>query len=217
MADHCSREGRSYAHPEVLRYVERVHAPHDDVLAQAFDAPERLGMPAIQVGPSEGRLLQLLLRLIGAKRVVEVGTLAGYSAICMARALPEEGRLWTIESDEAHHRAAVANIAAAGLAEIITCVQGSGVAELERIAREGPFDALFIDADKANYDRYGEWAARHVRRGGLLLGDNAFLFGRLLEASDEAAAMRRFHEQAAVHFHTVCVPTPDGLLLGMKR
>jgi predicted O-methyltransferase YrrM len=88
---------------------------------------------------------------------------------------------------------------------------------LERLSPEGPFDAVVIDADKANYDRYGRWARANLRRGGLLLGDNAYLFGRLLDQSPEAEAMRRFHEEAAESFDTVCVPTPDGLLLGIKR
>lgn len=217
MADHASREGKSYAAPQVLEYVERVHAAHDSGLARAFGAPEALGLPAIQVGASEGKLLQLLLRLAGARKVVEVGTLAGYSALCMARALPAGGRLWTIESDPDHHRIATTNVEHAGLSAVVTCMLSSGLDALLQLEPHGPFDALFVDADKASYDRYGDWAARNLRRGGLLLGDNAFLFGRLLDDSPEAQAMRRFHEQAAVEFDTACIPTPDGLLLGIKR
>jgi len=99
----------------------------------------------------------------------------------------------------------------------VTVVEGAGLDVLPSLEKHGPFDAVFIDADKANYDAYGRWAARNLRKGGLLLGDNAFLFGRLLEKSSEAAAMRRFHEEAALLFDTVCIPTPDGLLLGVKR
>jgi predicted O-methyltransferase YrrM len=174
-------------------------------------------MPAIQLGPSEGKALELLLRLAGARNVVEVGTLAGYSAIRAARALPADGHVHTVEFDPKHARVARENIAAAGLAEKITVHEGAGLDVLPRLVRFGPFDAVFIDADKGNYDGYGRWAAENTRPGGLLVGDNAFFFGRLLEDSPEAAAMRRFHEEARVPYDTVCLPTPDGMLLGIRR
>ncbi|HSB62710.1 MAG TPA: O-methyltransferase [Thermoanaerobaculia bacterium] len=217
MADPDSRAGVRYATPEILDWVARVHAPHDAALARAFDAPEEHGMPAIQLGPSEGKALEMLLKLAGARQVVEIGTLAGYSAIRAARALPSDGHVHTIEFDPKHARIAGENVAAAGLANKVTVHEGRALEVLPRLAGLGPFDAVFIDADKANYDRYGRWAADHTRAGGLLLGDNAFLFGRLLEDSPEAAAMRRFHEEARAHFDTVCLPTPDGMLLGVRR
>jgi caffeoyl-CoA O-methyltransferase len=218
MADPYSRSGGGYGTPEVRVYVDQLHAAHDTALALAFDTPSVTGIPAIQVGPAEGKLLQLLVSLVGARRVVEVGTLAGYSAIQMARGLGPEGRLWTFESEPKHHALAQTNSAQAGLSQRITCVLGKALDGLEALAREhAPFDVVFIDADKGNYDRYGRFAAEHLRRGGLLLGDNAYFFGKLLEDTPEAAAMRRFHQEAAVHFDTVCVPTPDGLLLGIKR
>ncbi len=217
MADSDSRAGTRYASSELLAYVDKIHAPHDAALQAAFEAPSRAEMPAIQVGASEGKLLGMLLRLAGAKRVVEVGTLAGYSAIRMAQALPEDGHVWSIEYDSKHHDVALARIAAAGLSERITCLLGQGLDVLPSLEQHGPFDAVFIDADKGNYDHYGRWAAKHLRAGGLLLGDNAYFFGNLLTDKPEAAAMRRFHEEAAERFDTVCVPTPDGLLLGIRR
>jgi caffeoyl-CoA O-methyltransferase len=217
VADADSRAGLSYATREILDWLARIHAPHDAGLARAFDAPAAHGMPSIQLGPSEAKAVGLLLKLTGAKKVVEVGTLAGYSALVMARALPEEGHLWTIEFDPKHAWVARANLAAAGLAEKVTVLEGAGLDVLPSLEREAPFDAVFVDADKRNYDGYGRWAARNVRRGGLLVGDNAFLFGRLLEDSEEAAAMRRFHEEAREAFDTVCLPTLDGMLLGVRR
>ncbi len=95
--------------------------------------------------------------------------------------------------------------------------EGNAADVLPRLSPEGPFDLLFVDADKGRYDLYGRWAAENLRRGGLLVADNVYLFGRLLEESAEAAAMRRFHEEAARAFDTVCVPTPDGLLVGVRR
>ncbi len=217
MADQDSRTGARYATPSILDFVGRVHAAHDPALARAFDAPAREGMPAIQVGPSEGKLLHLLLSLAGAKKVVEVGTLAGYSAIWMARALPPDGKLWTIEHDPKHAAVARENFRAAGLESKVEIVVGDGPAALARIESEGPFCAVFVDADKERYDVYGRWARANLRKGGLLLGDNAYYFGKLTDEADPAAAaMRRFHEETAAAFTSVCIPTPDGLVMGTK-
>lgn len=213
MADNDSRAGARYATEEILSYVNRTHASHDAALARAFAVPD--GMPAIQVGPSEGRLLYLLMKMIGARKVVEVGTLAGYSAIQMARALPADGQLWTVEYEPKHAEVARGNIAAAGLASRVTVVVGAGRDVLPTL--KGPIDAVFIDADKGNYDFYGQWAIEHVRPGGLVIGDNTYLFGKLLEDSDTARAMRRFHEAIAAACESVCVPTPDGLVVGIKK
>ncbi len=217
MADKASRSGLRYGAPEVLEYVARLHAPHDEALQRAFDAPEGNGMPPIQVGPSEGRLMHLLLCMAGAKRVVEIGALAGYSAIWLARALPEDGRLWSIEREPRHAAVARRNIEGAGLSRRVTVLEGEGLDILPKLEKEGPFDAVFIDADKGSYDRYGRWAAAHLRRGGLLLADNAFLFGQLMEDSAEARAVRRLHEEVGEFFETVCIGTGDGLLMGIRR
>ncbi len=217
MADQDSRAGLSYATREILDWLANTHAPHDAGAARAFDAPALHGMPAIQLGASEAKAVALLLKLALARKVVEVGTLAGYSALVMARALPEDGHVWTVEFDPKHARVARENLEAAGVGPKVTVLEGAGLAVLPTLEPLGPFDAVFVDADKRNYDGYGRWAARNVRKGGLLIGDNAFLFGRLLEDSEEAAAMRRFHEEAAETFDTACLPTLDGLLVGLKR
>lgn len=219
MADKDTRAGGArYTTPELLAWLRDTHTPHDAGLARAFDAPEREGMPAIQVGPAEGKAVHLLLRLIGARRVVEVGTLAGYSGIWLARALPADGRLYTIEAEPKHAAVARRNFEAAGVAERVTVLEGKGADVLPTIAEHGPFDAVFVDADKGSYDLYGRWAAENLRSGGLLLGDNAYYFGKLLDPNDaSAAAMRRFHEEAAKAFDSVCLPTPDGMLVGIKR
>lgn len=201
----------------VVDWTNRVHAPHDTGLAAAFDTPARTGIPAIEVGASEGKLLAMLLGIIGAKKVVEIGTLAGYSAIRLAEGVGTDGRVWTVEADATHAQLARENLRHAGVDARVTVEVGPGLDVLPRLESHGPFDAVFIDADKGNYDHYGRWAAKHVRRGGLLLGDNAFFFGNLLDDSPSAAAMRRFHEEAREAFDTVCIPTPDGLLLGIRR
>ncbi len=214
MADSSSRAGAQYSSEAIIDYVNRVHAQHDPVLEAAFAVPTF--MPAIQVGPSEGQLLRLLLRLAGARRVVEIGTLAGYSAIHMARALPRGGRLWSIEADPAHAEVARGNLKAAGLADVVTVAVGAARDVLPSLEPHAPFDAVFIDADKPGYEHYGRWAVTHLRAGGLVIGDNAYLFGELLEDSAAGAAMRAFHELVAASCDSVCVPTPDGLVVGIK-
>ena len=238
MADKDSRAGARYADEAIRDYLDRVHAGHDAGLDAAFSAPGRENMPAIQVGQSEGRMIELLVRLAlpersprepdtgsgrmtpwasGGRRAVELGTLAGYSAIRLARALGPEGHLWSVELEPHHAEVARKNLALAGVADRVSVLLGKGADVLPTIEEHGPFDAVFIDADKASYDLYGRWAAANLRPGGLLLGDNAYLFGNLMDDTPTAAAMRRFHEEAAQAFDTVCIPTPDGLLLGIKK
>ena len=217
MADPDSRAGERYATAQILEYAAKTHHPADAALGRAFGAPARHGMPEIQLGPAEGRLLELLLRLIGARRVVEIGTLAGYSALWMARALPPGGRLWTIEADPRHAGVAAEVVGEAGFGDRVSIIKGDAAEVLPKLSDSGPFCAVFLDADKGRYDVYGRWATENLREGGLLIGDNAYLFGRLLESSDDAGAMRRFHEEMARHFESVCIPTPDGLAVGIRR
>lgn len=214
MADSASRQGHGYSNPEILGFLSDLHHPHDAAAEAAFHAPDVEGMPAIQLGRAEARTLELLLRLIGAKKVVEVGTLAGYSALCMARALGPDGRLWTIENDPKHAAVARARVRDAHPIEVL---EGDALEVLEELGPKGPFCAVFLDADKGRYDLYGRWAREHLRPGGLLIGDNAFLFGDLLADTETAAAMRRFHAELADGFHSVCIPTPDGLAFGIKH
>ena len=217
MADPNSRAGARYDTPELRAFVDGLHAPHDAALERAFRSPEVHGLPPIQVSAAEGKLLGLLLRLSAARTVVEVGTLAGYSAIRMARALPEDGALHTLELDPRHAEVARANFEAAGVAHKITLHLGSGRELLPTLSPLGPFDAVFLDADKEGYPEYVAWAAKNLRKGGLLLGDNSYFFGRLMDDHAAAAAMRRYHELTARDFDSVCAPTPDGLVIGIKR
>jgi caffeoyl-CoA O-methyltransferase len=215
MADQDSRAGQRYSTPELLDYVNTTHVPHDAGLARAFAVPD--GIPAIMVGPSDGKTLQLLVKLANAQKIVEVGTLVGYSGILLARAMKPGGRLWTVEVDPKHAEIARGNFEAAGVAGAIEVRVGTGREVLPALASEGPFDIVFIDADKTNYDFYGRWAIDNLRTGGLVIGDNAYLFGELLEDSERGRAMRGFHELVAAHCDSVCVPTPDGLVVGIKN
>jgi len=217
MADSNSRAGVKYSTPEIQAFADRTHAPHDPALERAFAAPAVSGMPAIQLGASESRLLTLLMQLVQARKVVEVGTLAGYSALRIARGLAGGGRLWTFEIDAHHAQVARDNLAAAGVDDRVEVRVGPALSGLASIEAEGPFDAMFIDADKSGYPDYARWAHKHLRRGGLLIGDNAYYFGQLLGGSTEAERMREFHAFVAQHFDSVCIPTPDGMVLGLAR
>jgi len=215
MADDDSRAGTRYYSKEILAYGDRVHAGHDAALARAFAVPD--GIPRIQVGQSEGKILELLVRLVGATKIVEIGTLVGYSAVRMARALRPGGHLWSIEYEPLHADVARANIAAAGFADRATVLVGAARDVLPTLVDKGPFDVVFIDADKDGYDEYGKWALANLRRGGLVIGDNAYLFGELLADDSRGRAMRAFHERIAAECDSVCIPTPDGLVVGIKR
>jgi caffeoyl-CoA O-methyltransferase len=173
-------------------------------------------MPSIQLGISEGKLLTLLVRLASARKVVEVGTLAGYSALRIARALPTDGKLWTLEIDPKHARIAQDNIEAAGLWNRVKVLIGPALASLKTLENEAPLDAVFLDADKEGYLDYARWAHANLRPGGLLVADNSYYFGKLMSESADAERMREFHRFVGEHFDSVCIPTPDGLVLGLK-
>ena len=186
---------------EVDEYVSRLLAPHDEALEMAIAAGEKAGLPAIQVSPPQGKLLGLLARTIGARRVLEFGTLAGYSTIWLGRALPPEGRLITLESEPAYAAVARENLERAELAELVDLRVGPALETLPRLEEEGvgPFDLVFIDADKVNTPEYFAWSLERCRPGSLIVADNVIRDGTLvdLDADDAAAAQRRLHEMLA--------------------
>jgi caffeoyl-CoA O-methyltransferase len=224
MADPESKAGPGYWTPEIGAYLEGLYARETPGMAEALRAARAAGLPEIEVSPTDGRILEILLRMIGARRVVEIGTLGGYSAQWIARALPPGGRLWTIEANPEHAEVARGALERAGLADTVVVLDGPADDVLPTIEGEGPFDAVFVDANKDGYERYARWALEHLRPGGLVIGDNAYLFGHLAgrgpgERADaaEIAEMRAFHERLARDFDAVCLPTQDGLAIGIKR
>jgi len=187
---------------DVDSYVENLFLPDDPALAAALAASAAAGLPEIAVSPAQGKLLTLLARAAAARRILEIGTLGGYSAICLARALPADGRLVTLELDPHHAGVARANIARAGLAERVEVRVGPAVESLAQLAAEGaaPFDLIFIDADKPSYIAYLEGSLRLARPGALIIADNVVRYGRVLDAaSDDANAqgVRHFNERLA--------------------
>jgi predicted O-methyltransferase YrrM len=175
---------------EVDRYLESKLLEDDAVLEEVTRASEEAGLPAIAVAPLQGKFLHMLARLIGARQVLEIGTLGGYSAIWLGRALPAAplGRLVTLELNPVHADVAEANIAHAGLAEIVEVRVGPALESLEKVAAEfgdGAFDLSFIDADKQNNTGYFSWALRLTRPGGLIVVDNVVRSGHVVDERSE--------------------------------
>ena len=171
----------------VDRYIAERLVPPDPALAAALAAGAAAGLPPIQVAPNQGKLLYLLARLRGARAILEVGTLGGYSTIWLARALPPGGRLVTLESEPAHAAVARANLDRAGLGGAVEVRVGRALDTLPRLEAEGaaPFDFVFIDADKANTAEYLAWALRLSRPGTLIVADNVVRGGAVADVASE--------------------------------
>lgn len=200
-------------------YVAAHTRGEDDFLRELKTAAGAAGIPPIWIAPEQASFMQILLKLARARDVVEVGTLAGYSAIQMARALPEGGRVRTIELDARHADFAQQWIARSDVASRIELLRGRGADVLERLPGAS-FDAAFLDADKAGYPAYLCECLRIVRKGGLILADNAFAFGQLLDAAPtdrDVPAVRAFNEMVPRirNLHSVIVPLGDGLWVGV--
>ncbi|MEW2529434.1 O-methyltransferase [Streptomyces sp. NPDC047071] len=173
-------------------YFTDLLVPEDEALAHARRAGDAAGLPPISVTPTQGKLLHLLARLVPAHRILEIGTLAAYSTIWLARALPDDGRLITLEFAPAHAAVARANLAHAGLNKVAEVRTGPALDSLAALHAEGtaPFDLVFIDADKANNARYLEWSLKLTRPGGLIVLDNVVRSGGVADAaSDDPATL----------------------------
>ncbi|HXX67240.1 MAG TPA: O-methyltransferase [Polyangiaceae bacterium] len=171
----------------VDRYITDRLVPYDRDLEAALESSAAAGLPEIQVSPNQGKLLFLLAQLQGARAILEVGTLGGYSAIWLARALPPDGRLVTLESDARNAAIARANITRAGLAGRVEIRVGRALDTLPQLLAEksGPFDVIFLDADKENNPHYFEWALRLARRGSLIVCDNVVRDGSIVDEENE--------------------------------
>lgn len=186
----------------VDQYITDMLVPTDSALDAAVEASNAAGLPAIAVTPAQGKLLHLLARLQGARRVLEIGTLGAYSTIWLARALPADGRLVTLEVNPEYAKIAQANISRAGLDAIVDLRLGPALDTLQQIAAEGggAFDFIFIDADKQNIPRYFDFACRLSRPGGLIIVDNVVRDGRVIDSKShdpDIQGIRRFNQMLA--------------------
>jgi predicted O-methyltransferase YrrM len=187
----------------VDRYIADLFVPNDPVLDAALRDSDAAGLPSIHVSPNQGKLLMLVARAVGARRILEIGTLGGYSTIWLARGLADEGgRLVTLEFDARHAEVARANIARAGLAGAVDVRVGRALDTLPALAAEGggPFDLIFIDADKPSYPDYLAWSLRLARPGTLIVADNVVRDGAVVDADSadpNVRGVRRFNELLA--------------------
>lgn len=211
----------------VDQFITEMVVPADPALDAVLAASAAAGLPAINVAPNQGKLLHLLARTQRARSILEVGTLGGYSTIWLARALPPGGRLVTLEADPHHAEVARANFAHAGLADVIDLRRGLALETLPQLvaARQGPFDFVFIDADKVHIGEYFDWALRLTRPGSLILVDNVVRKGAIVDATSgdpNVQGVRRFYQQLAAEarvsataIQTVGSKGYDGLALAI--
>jgi len=199
--------------------------PDDDVLSQVLENNKRAGLPEHDVAANQGQLLALFVRMTQARRILEIGTLGAYSSIWMARALPPDGKLITLEADPTHADVARQNIYLAGLTDRIELIEGPALNSLENFGDVPPFDLIFIDADKPNNPGYLEWALHYSRPGTVIIGDNVVRDGEIINGqSDDARVLgvRRFIEMigdnprlTATALQTVGVKGWDGFTLAI--
>jgi predicted O-methyltransferase YrrM len=184
---------------DVERYYTDLLVGHDPALDAAMRAIDAAGLPKISVSPNEGKFLHLLARISGARRILEIGTLGGYSAIWLARALSKDGRLITLEAEPKHAAVAQSNFARAGLAGVVEVITAPALETLPRLASEkrGPFDLFFIDADKASTAEYFTWSLKLSRPGSVIVVDNVVRKGAVIDAKSsdrDVQGIRRFNE-----------------------
>jgi caffeoyl-CoA O-methyltransferase len=202
------------------QYVTDLFAPEDDVLRQIQAEADRQELPAISIEPFDGRLLQVLMAAVGAKKVVEVGTLAGYSGVWLARALPPDGKLFTLEKSSKHAAVAQRHFEAAGVADRVEILQGEAVESLRKLSAQQPFDFMFIDADKAGYPLYLDWAAENLRPGGMFTAHNGLFHGKVIAPDDDnSRAVASFNAALArdSRFESTVIAVGDGMIVGVRK
>jgi caffeoyl-CoA O-methyltransferase len=217
------RKGYSQTNSEIEQYVLKLFEPEDIVLQEIRERAQKHNLPDIHLAALDALHLKIITKAIGARKVVEIGTLVGYSGVCIARALPADGKLYTFEYKPEHAKVANETFEKAGLNDKVQIFTGRASDNLKLIESEGPFDLVFIDADKGGYPAYFEWAAEHLRLGGVILGDNTFAFGMIADQKaaterNDVKSLREFNRLAAQHkrFSSTILPTGEGLTMCVK-
>ncbi|HVA92943.1 MAG TPA: O-methyltransferase [Chloroflexota bacterium] len=213
------------AQPDIALYIRDLFLAPDDVLDATLVRAKEAELPTIQVPPEVGRLLTILAHAAKARRILEIGALGGYSGIHLARALPREGRLISLEASPLHAKVARENLAGAELEDRAEVRLGRALDLLPALASEEPFDFAFIDADKPSYPAYLEWCLRLVRPGGLIVADNALFHGRVADPANRDEGVRAIdamNRAAAANplLDAIIVPNrdgQDGLLIAVVR
>jgi predicted O-methyltransferase YrrM len=207
------------------KYANQLFGLTDQELVEVKSEMDKHRLAFMSISPAEGRILQFLMRGFGVKKVVEVGTLFGYSTLCMSQALPADGKIITLEKNPEHHATAARTFAKVKAGSKIEALCGDATELLSSIEKQGPFDLVFIDADKNGYGRYLDWAERNVRKGGLIVGDNTFLFGAFWGPAEDRdigpeqiKIMTEFNSRLAdsSKYNSVIVPTHQGMTVAQK-
>ena len=206
---------------QISRYITSLFAEEDPPLKQAREESPQLGLPAISIKPEEGRFLQFLVRACGARKAVEIGTLGGYSGTWIGRGLLPGGKLISLDKEPKHAEVARKHFAEAGLGDVIEVLVGDAHRLLLEIKSQGPFDFVFIDAEKPGLPAYFDWAIENIRTGGIIAAHNAFRKGSVAgikEDDDHSALMRQFNQQVANEERLVSTiyPAGDGTLISVK-
>jgi predicted O-methyltransferase YrrM len=210
------------------RYIDDLFAPEDEVLTAARKEARKAALPEIQVSSGQGKFIYLLAKAVGARRILELGTLGGYSAIWLARALPEDGLMVTLELENKYAKVAASNLGRAGLLNKVEIIVGPALDTLPKVvARKDPFDLVFLDADKVNYPNYFPLIMQTVRQGTLILADNVIRKGAVLDRNPDdpsAGAARAFNAMIAadprleaVVLQQVGIKGHDGLAIARVR
>jgi caffeoyl-CoA O-methyltransferase len=202
------------------QYISQLFAPEDDELRHIQAEAKRHEMPDISIQPFEGGLLQFLAQMANAKKIVEIGTLAGYSAAWLARSLPADGKLITLDVSEKHAKVAKANLANAKLSDKVEVRQGDAHDLLKKLSADAPFDLVFIDADKDSYPFYLEWAIENVRQGGIIAAHNALRGGKIVAPdNDMDRAMAEFNKRIAEdsRLSSFILAIGDGMAVSIKK
>jgi predicted O-methyltransferase YrrM len=198
----------------LYQYIVNTFAEEDEVLKSVVVETEKLDMPLIQVSPENGKFLQLLIKIIGAKSVLEIGTLAGYSTIWMARGLPVDGKLITLEFEPKHADAAKENFKKAGLENKIEIITGPALESLDKM-KSSKFDFVFIDADKVSYPAYFDKVMGMMNKGGLITADNTLRDGKIVDlvADEGTEAVKIYNKKVASdpRVESLLVPISDGV------
>lgn len=210
-------------------YISATVVPSDAALDAAIEQSNKAELPAIAVTPNQGKLLHILARLVNARRILEIGTLGGYSTIWLARTLPDDGRLVSLELNPKHAEVARSNVARAGLAKLVEIRVGAALDSLPKLASEkgAPFDLVFIDADKANIPHYFTWSLKLVRQGSLIIVDNVVRKGAVIDAGSkdpDVQGVRRLNEMlsqekrvTATTIQTVGSKGYDGMTIALMN
>jgi predicted O-methyltransferase YrrM len=206
---------------QISQYISSLFAVEDSSLRMAREESPKRGLPSISIKPEEGRFLQFLLRACGAKKAVEIGSLGGYSGIWIGRGLLPGGKLYSLDKDSKHAEVAREHFAAAGLQDVIEILIGDAHRSLLEIKELGPFDFVFIDAEKPGYPAYFDWAIENTREGGIIAAHNAFRKGTVVgigQDDDHSELMRQFNQQIANEKRLISTiyPAGDGTLISVK-